>query len=69
MAKIQGSGFRCAHQTSRGYGCLNMAKDGPFCPAHDANNHCGRKTASGGRCKRHAGKDGRPCALHGGVTW
>jgi len=66
MAQTPGSGVRCLHQTSRGYGCLNMAKGGLFCPGHDPRNQCGRPTAKGARCKRRAGANGGPCSKHSG---
>lgn len=64
MAREPGSGIRCAHQTSRGYGCLNQAKDGPFCPGHNPRNQCGRPTLAGTACKRRAGWNGEPCTKH-----
>lgn len=64
MTREPGSGIRCAHETSRGYGCLNQAKGGPFCPGHDPRNQCGRPTRSGTSCKRRAASDGGPCTKH-----
>ncbi|AKA61802.1 hypothetical protein SEA_MAIH_63 [Streptomyces phage Maih] len=64
MARESGSGVRCAHETSRGYGCLNQAKGGPFCPGHDPRNQCGRLTLAGTACKRRATATGGPCTKH-----
>lgn len=58
------SGALCAHQTSRGYGCLNPASGGPFCPGHDPRNQCQAPLSQGGRCKRRSRVDGGYCALH-----
>lgn len=64
MSTAYGSGVRCAHETARGYGCLNPAKDGPFCPGHNPRNQCGRPTRNGTACKRRAAVDGSPCTKH-----
>lgn len=64
MSKPLGSGVRCAWSTSRGYGCLNQAKDGPFCPGHNPVNQCGRPTRTGLPCQRRAGANGGPCTKH-----
>lgn len=64
MATIASSGALCASQTSRGYGCINPANGGPFCPGHDPRNQCGRPTRSGTACKRRAGANGGPCTKH-----
>lgn len=55
---------RCEATTSAGYTCINKAKAGRFCPAHDPRNWCGRPTGSGGRCKRRAKANGGPCTKH-----
>jgi hypothetical protein len=59
-----GSGALCSHLTSRGYSCLNQAKDGPFCPGHNPRNQCGQRTTTGAPCQRRAGRDGGPCTKH-----
>lgn len=64
MARTPGAGMRCQHETSRGYGCLNVATSGPFCSGHDPRNQCGRPTLAGTPCKRRAGWNGRPCTKH-----
>lgn len=64
MARTPGAGMLCTHQTSRGYGCLNQARGGPFCPGHDTRNQCGRTTLAGTPCKRRATASGGPCTKH-----
>lgn len=64
MAKTPGSGMLCQHQTSRGYGCLNTANGGVFCPGHDPRNQCGRPTLAGKPCQRRAQANGGPCTKH-----
>lgn len=57
------TGFLCGAVTSRGYRCINKARDGLFCPGHDPANWCNAPTAKG-RCKRRAAADGGPCSKH-----
>lgn len=61
---MSASGFLCAARTSKGYGCINKATNGPLCPAHDPRNWCGAETVRGERCKRRAAPDGGPCSKH-----
>ena len=59
------SGTLCAARTARGFGCINQAKDGPFCPGHNPRNQCGAPTRiHGATCKRRAAADGGPCIKH-----
>lgn len=58
------SGVLCAETTSRGFRCINQAKDGPFCPGHDQRNQCGAPTVTGGRCRRMKSFGTDRCSKH-----
>lgn len=59
------SGARCAATTSRGYCCINTAKDGPFCPAHNPRNQCHAPTSiHGATCKRMKSFGTDRCSKH-----
>jgi len=57
------SGVLCAAVTSRGYGCLNQASSGRWCPGHDPRNWCQAPTRNG-PCKRRSQVDGGYCNKH-----
>lgn len=57
-------GTLCAARTSRGFGCINAAKGGPFCPGHDPRNWCGAQTVFGGECKRVKSYGTDRCSKH-----
>lgn len=54
----------CQATTTAGYGCINTAKDGPYCPGHNPRNWCRRTTATGKPRKRRAASNGGPCTKH-----
>lgn len=60
----QASGALCAARTRAGYGCINQAKDGPFCPGHNPANMCGQPTQAGGRCRRMKSFGTDRCSKH-----
>jgi hypothetical protein len=58
------SGSLCMARTSKGYGCINQSKNGPFCPAHDRRNQCGAVTATGKGCRRMKSFGSDRCSKH-----
>lgn len=57
-------GALCAARTSSGFGCINQAKDGRFCPAHNPRNWCGQPTHTGSGCKRMKSYGTDRCSKH-----
>ncbi len=65
MAASGTSGVLCAARTSRGFLCINQAKDGSFCPGHDPRNQCGALTARGtDTCRRMKSFGTDRCSVH-----
>lgn len=59
---------RCLANTRAGFGCINKAKDGVYCPGHDPRNMCHAPTVAGGRCRRMKSFGTDRCSKHQGVA-
>lgn len=61
---MSGYGAVCAATTSHGFGCLNWARDGAFCPVHDPRNQCDATTTTGKRCRSMKSFGTDRCSKH-----